>query len=213
MAIRKPSLSVHEARHLAVARLSAPDAVHTLPDLSEPLPANTPPILQVVAVDTSGGSLQSQTLKRTAVSRERRPQIQAKSASPRKALPLELHLEREPKHQVFLSAALPDNGFSKSFDLLCRHYPRTKALQMILRRALDNYEALLADGRFIQQALTYPYATSPECAGTIQTSRIMSEKLLEKARSFFDPLGFESDRAFGRKLAEAALAIFFEHLD
>jgi hypothetical protein len=33
--------------------------------------------------------------------------------------------------------------------------------------------------------------------------------LLNRARAYFDPLGFESNRAFGRKLACAALAAFF----
>ena len=51
----------------------------------------------------------------------------------------------EAKIQVFLSAPLPAAGVSPSFDA-CRQYPSAKALQMILRRALDGYEIRLEDG-------------------------------------------------------------------
>jgi hypothetical protein len=116
----------------------------------------------------------------------------------------------EDKIQVFLSAALPARGVSKSFELLCRHYAPAKSLQMILRRALDDYEVILENGDLDNLPETYVEAASPEVCGIIQTSRIMPKRLVETARAYFDPLGFESDRAFGRKLASAALAIFFE---
>jgi hypothetical protein len=116
----------------------------------------------------------------------------------------------EGKIQVFLSAALPARGVSKSFELLCRQYAPAKSLQMILRRALDDYEVLLENGDLDNLPETYTEADAPQVSGIIQTSRIMPIRLIERARAHFDPLGFESDRAFGRKLASAALAIFFE---
>lgn len=116
----------------------------------------------------------------------------------------------EGKIQVFLSAALPASGVSKSFELLCRQYAPAKSLQMILRRALDDYEVLLENGDLDNLPETYIEAVPPEVCGIVQTSRIMPIRLIERARAYFDPLGFESDRAFGRKLASAALAIFFE---
>lgn len=116
----------------------------------------------------------------------------------------------EGKIQVFLSAALPARGVSKSFELLCRQYAPAKSLQMILRRALDDYEVLLENGDLDNLPETYTEGVAPDVCGIIQTSRIMPLRLIETARAHFDPLGFESDRAFGRKLASAALAIFFE---
>jgi hypothetical protein len=116
----------------------------------------------------------------------------------------------EGKIQVFLSAALPARGVSKSFERLCRQYAPAKSLQMILRRALDDYEVLLENGDLDNLPEIYTEAVAPEVCGIIQTSRIMPLRLIERARAHFDPLGFESDRAFGRKLASAALAIFFE---
>lgn len=116
----------------------------------------------------------------------------------------------ERKIQVFLSAALPASTVSKSFDLLCKQYVPAKALQMILRRAMDDYEVLLEHGDLHDLPGDYPEAIAPDVCGIIQTSRMMPITLVERARIHFDPLGFESDRAFGRKLASAALSIFFE---
>ena len=76
---------------------------------------------------------------------------------------------------------------------------------MILRRALDDYEDRLSDGSFTALPETYPVAGHT----MIQTSRIMPQELADLARLHFDPLGFESARAFGLKLATAALAAFF----
>lgn len=109
--------------------------------------------------------------------------------------------------QVFLSAKLPAAGVSVNFDALSNRYPPAKALQMILRKALDDYEVSLSDGTFAAAPQTYP--TGGE--SIVQTSRIMAQTLLDKARSHFDPLGFESTRAFGLNLATAALALFFKN--
>jgi hypothetical protein len=94
---------------------------------------------------------------------------------------------------------------SSSFDLLSRQYPPEKALQMILRRALDDHEEKLADGTFQTLPESYPLGGKT----VVQTSRIMRQDLVELSGSLFDPLGFESTRASGLKLASAALASFF----
>lgn len=118
-------------------------------------------------------------------------------------------LEVSEKAQVFLFAYPPALGISKSYDLLSQQYPTSKALQMILRRALDNYEALLADGTFVKMPVTYELDINHRKSDLVQTSRILPVDLINVARQHFDPLGFESTRAFGRKLATAALAVFF----
>ncbi|OCP23576.1 hypothetical protein BC361_20880 [Ensifer sp. LC54] len=115
----------------------------------------------------------------------------------------------EPKIQVFLSAPLPARGVSASYDALTKQYSATKALQMILRRALDDYETRLDDGSYRASAAEYAIGNKDKPA-IIQTSRMMPVRLIDIARTHFDPLGFESTRAFGRKLACAALACFFE---
>lgn len=113
------------------------------------------------------------------------------------------------KLQIFLSAYPPAPGLSKSYDMLIERYAPAKALQMILRRAMDEYEQRLTDGTHVNCRETYE--TDPQSQGhlPVQTSRIIAEALVERARRHFDPLGFESARAFGFKLATAALANFF----
>ena len=101
--------------------------------------------------------------------------------------------------QVFVSAYLPLPGVSPSFDQLSSNYPAQKALQMILRRALDDFEASLESGSIVD--LPQNYAADPRTV--IQTSRIMPLELVEIARAHFDPLGFESARSFGLKIGRA----------
>jgi hypothetical protein len=107
--------------------------------------------------------------------------------------------------QVFVSANVPLPGVSRSFDMLSSRYPPEKALQMILRRAMDDYEERLSDGSFGDLPESYP----SDGKIVVYTSRIMPRNLVDLSRDHFDPLGFESARAFGQKLANAALASFF----
>lgn len=114
------------------------------------------------------------------------------------------------KAQIYVSAELPAPGVSETYDLVCQHYPPQKALQMIMRKALQDYDFVLESGKFSKLAETYPVDES--AAGYfVQTSRMMSKGLYRVARAHFDPLGLESTRSFGRKLATAALATFFSH--
>ncbi len=109
---------------------------------------------------------------------------------------------------MFLSAAIPAPGISPVFQQLSSEYAPQKALQMILRKALDDYEGLLASGSFRNFPDRYEIDDAVE-SKMIQTSRMMHEPILAIARAHFDPLGLESTRAFGFKLATAALAAFF----
>lgn len=115
--------------------------------------------------------------------------------------------EPDPKVQVFLSAALPAPGFSPGFDSLCGQYRPAKALQMILRCALDDYQVILLSASLTKAA---PYPVE-EPLTLISTSRMIPRRTIEIALAHFDPLGLESARAFGRKLASAALGMFFEN--
>lgn len=180
MAIRKPNLSVHEARHLSQARNAALDNDSPLPSIDQRIPAkpSRPSVSQSPPIATRQSSNTSD-------------------------------IEKVSTTQVFLSAPLPAGGVSRSFDYLSKQYSPAKALRMVLRRALDEYEHLLEMGGFEQLPGDYPVHTGSSKVPTIQTSRIMPITLLKRARAYFDPLGFESDRAFGRKLACAALAAFF----
>lgn len=193
MAIRNPSMSVGEAKQLAKSR-------------SGELPASPRPSTLEGNVDHAENAKGVQS-KKTHSS-----PIVAVHSTPMSA-PIALLFPDEPsteqKVQVFLSAPLPAPGVSKSFDSLCSQYPARKALQMILRRALDFYDLRLEDGSYKKAPINYPIG-SPDPLAVIQTSRMIPVRLVEIARSHFDPLGFESARAFGRKLACAALASFFE---
>ncbi|UGA48970.1 VirC2 family conjugal transfer protein (plasmid) [Bradyrhizobium quebecense] len=116
--------------------------------------------------------------------------------------------EPDPKVQVFLSAALPAPGFSPVFDSLCGQCRPAKALQMILGRALDDYQVILLSASLTKLAAAYPVE---EPLSLVSTSRMMPRRAIEIALAHFDPLGLESARAFGRKLASAALDMFFEN--
>ncbi|GAJ95564.1 conjugal transfer protein VirC2 [Rhizobium rhizogenes] len=194
MGIRKPALSVGEARRLAAAR---PEIVH-------PIPARS-----------SKNSAQPQLPERGGQEDRPPPPIAAKrrdNSDRQSMLTADALSSTAPpeKIQVFLSARPPAPEVSKIYDNLILQYSASKALQMILRRALADFENMLADGSFSTAPNSYavPQAIS-EKSIIVQTSRMFPVSLLKIARNHFDPLGLETARAFGHKLATAALASFF----
>ncbi|MBX4971067.1 VirC2 family conjugal transfer protein [Rhizobium binae] len=241
MGIRKPNLSVTEARRLASVRSAAsgqigglndaassqqpqrPDTatatisksrkVTTTQDFREISATGQPALAPTVQPTTGTPSTPGQTALPETARQRATTHVTAKShdvAKPQTARSLPpLHQSKRQKVQVFLSAALPAPGVSHIFELLCQQYSPQKALQMILRKALDEYELMLESGAF--QTAPEQYAaddtTTPEVI--VQTSRMIPVSVLRIARAHFDPLGLESTRAFGRKLATAALAAFF----
>lgn len=194
MAIRKPSVSVEEAKRLAKGRSSHPAQESTVPSTATAPQSSK----EIASTETSSDHQSAGTLS---------SENPAASEFGEAIFPEDL--PGEPKMQVFLSAPLPSGGVSASFDKLSKHYPPGKALQMILRRALDRYEDLLDEGCYKGLPLEYAIG-DPAKVSVIQTSRMMPVRLVDVARTYFDPLGFESTRAFGRKLACAALASFFQ---
>ncbi|RLQ85235.1 VirC2 family conjugal transfer protein [Notoacmeibacter ruber] len=195
MAIRKPRLSVTEARTKATANDS--QSANSLP----PRHSSTPSARQQ-------GEPGRQRVETPPTDAPTPPPLQAAVPAPAMLRPIE-DAEPEPKVQVFVSAVLPAKGVSPSFDMLCRQYRPSKALQMILRRALDDYEALLQSGGYKKCPSSYETVRLSDQGALIQTSRMMPVALVSVARAHFDPLGLESTRAFGRKLASTALAAFF----
>lgn len=182
MGIRKPTVSVEEARRRADANFKASNIASERRYNSRPLTAEDlahHPVKSEQSIETS-------FLQGMVGLNEGKP--------------------REAKVQVFLSAALPAEGISATFEMLTRNYTRKKSLQMILRRALDDYEVMLANGSFPEVA---PFYTLSEPVVIATTSRMMPQRLLEIALSYFDPLGLESTRAIGRKIATSALSAFF----
>jgi hypothetical protein len=115
------------------------------------------------------------------------------------------------KVQLFLSVPIPAAGISRSFDILKQNHRPEKAVQLILRRALTQYEHKIGDGTFKSLPADYEADAGSNQNALVQTSRTMPGPLAEIARAHFDPLGFESERTFGRKIATAALATFFEN--
>ncbi len=219
MGIRKPVLSVQEARRLSSLRPvvagSAPPPVvvelvekaaeqETSFNTSLPQPTdNTRPNVDVIRNSDIVNEPKT----------ELQPSKRARSVSkvsvypsPRVLPPLTVAQSQSiARVQVFVSANVPVPGVSRSFDMLSCQYPPEKALQMILRRAMDDYEERLSDGSFEELPESYP----SDSKIVVYTSRIMPKNLVELCRSHFDPLGFESTRAFGQKLANADLATFF----
>ncbi|OWK25299.1 hypothetical protein AJ87_11545 [Rhizobium yanglingense] len=194
MGIRKPALSAVEAKRLAAARIgvSEPD----LQAVADKSPAR--PLLDNIHPEDSRRPLTDVRCRRQSDQRSI-PTVDALSST---AVP--------EKIQVFLSARPPAREVSAVFDRLILQYSPVKSLQMILRRALDDYEAMLEDGSFRMAPKSYPVPqTASEHRIVAQTSRMFPVLLVEVARAHFDPLGLETGRAFGRKIATAALACFF----
>lgn len=215
MGIRKPSLTVSEARRLAETRSAtgraeaeaiAPDGGQVRPAARNPAPHPTAP----PAAKRPDGPAEHRAPPPQKEA-EPAPAQPSDSAGKARAIPYPKALMpvQGDKVQVFISAPLPAPGVSAIYEILCRQYPSQKALQMVLRRALHDYEAMLENGSFqtSPEAYAVDQAASPE--DFIQTSRMMPRALVGVARAHFDPLGLESTRSFGRKLANAALASFF----
>ncbi|MPR11050.1 VirC2 family conjugal transfer protein [Microvirga tunisiensis] len=187
MGIRKPTVSVMEACRLTAIRSGRTPTASTL---ASPNPSETMASIEQIGRPTGNRTAPAQALparKAVILSEERH--------------------EPDPKVQVFLSAALPARGISASFDMLVRQYRPAKALQMILQRALGDYELMLSDGSFTK---IMPVYSVEEPLVVVASSRMMPRRLVDIALAHFDPLGFESARAFGRKLATSALAVFFD---
>lgn len=188
MAIRKPSVSVREAR-----RLSGKQELNDTPPSKAPKVADPTPAIATAPMAPTQVEPSKQPLAKKA---------RSKAAKNTK--------NDSNKVQVYLTATVPDEGVSPSFDLLSRQYLPKKALQMILRRALLEYDVILKEQRFGKTPENYKTSKPESQQVSIQTSRMMPTHLAQVARDHFDPLGFESTRSFGRKLATAALAAFFQ---
>jgi VirC2 protein len=226
MGIRKPVLSVQEARRLSSLRpmsaesdqslaASPPPAAAIAPveqptqeklsTVSPPPPLTQPARPDAVVTSQPKASIEPKAEvyapQRTGAESKPTPAVEPRVRSAYSAAPM----PSIARIQVFISANVPLPGVSRSFDLLSRQYPPEKALQMILRRAMDDYEESLSRGRYEVAADSYPLDSDI----VVYTSRMMPRHLLALARDHFDPLGFESARAFGQKLANAALTLFF----
>lgn len=239
MAIHKPSLTVTEARRLAKINSALLEVDGGLPPAIFPKKPEVTPEPAPVAVEQKTTSVSPQlkstfSLVTTAEKPARPERVKepapvrtgmasstvrrtADSSPPKPSsgpLPFAVVATYdysafvEEKVQVYVSALQPAPGVSAMFDTLLTNYSSRKALQMILRRALHDYDSGLESGEFLNYAPSYDI--NPTAAGSpIQTSRMMPKTALAIARAHFDPLGLETTRAFGRRLATAALAAFF----
>ncbi|MGX5805124.1 VirC2 family conjugal transfer protein [Bradyrhizobium sp. Arg314] len=188
MGISRPTISVKKVRQLAAMRLERSPVVST-PAFSNPSEATAPTELAGLSTSVTVAPPRALPARKTVgLSKE--------------------SYQADPKVQVFLSAALPARGISASFDMLTGQYRPAKVLQMILRRALDDYELLVSDGAFTKITPVYSVAEPPVF---VATSRMMPRRLVDMALAHLDPFGVESARTFGRKLATSALVIFFEN--
>jgi len=222
MGIRKPNLSVKEARQLASVRSAASSSASSATDaplldraLKSPPPDKRPeqpaksvgkrpnPSATLAAEQGPGTKPPVMAASQPAGASHAPVQTSSSGTSHRRTSP------QVEKIQVFVSAPLPDPQFSLIYTALMQRHGPHKALQMILRKALDQYEKMLLNGTFEGEEDIYPFESDSTPDAYIQTSRMMPKHVVAIARAHFDPLGFESTRAFGRKLAVAALAAFF----
>ena len=101
-------------------------------------------------------------------------------------------------------AETPAPGVSAAFDALSAEMGSTKALQAILRKALDAYEGSLLDGSHVNAPVHYDTA-----GAEVRTSRRFDTAALTVARERFDPFDVITKADLGRKIAKAALATYF----
>ncbi|CUX65747.1 Protein virC2 [Agrobacterium tumefaciens str. Kerr 14] len=229
MGIRKPNLSVKEARQLASVRSAASTQLTEADDRIASTHSPKPAAAEIGGPQGAAGlnkPVQRTKQKGTRSATGQNPP----QAPPAPSAPVKGDMQTTPagsmaspvshgimasasmkgpdKMQIFLSAPIPAEGVSTVYPVLTRQYGPQKALQMILRKAMSQYEKLLRNGQF--QGLVEAYAINPDAPEPfVQTSRMMPRAIVAIARAHFDPLGFESTRAFGRKLGTAALAAFF----
>lgn len=205
MVIRKPSISVNEARLRSSVQSNGfsdrpqhADAIRSDMDKSE-----------IAARAMLPAHQQAQPQNETP-SREKRPYRPASPGSDAEGTVDALSVQSSTiKTQVFLLAYPPAPGVSTIFDSLCRQYPPSKSLQMILRRAFDDYETMIECGTFRTAPSSYKIPIDARKSPPVQTSRMVATQIVSLARAHFDPMAMETSRAFGLKLATAALATFF----
>lgn len=109
-----------------------------------------------------------------------------------------------------VSAPTPSPGVSATFDALCETRSPSEAIQALLKKALTEYEAMLVDGSFKAAPASYRTDDAEVRKGEIWIRRKLSQKALQAARTHFDPFELDAARPFGRKVATAALAAYFD---
>ncbi|MBD8689869.1 MULTISPECIES: VirC2 family conjugal transfer protein [unclassified Rhizobium] len=205
MVIRKPSISVNEARLRS--------SIHNNGSSDCPRHADA------IRSDTAKSELAAKPMMQAR--QHSQPQNEAPSYEKRPRRPVSPGLDADRtvdaltpqsstiKTQIFLLAYPPAPGVSSIFDSLRRQYPPSKSLQMILRRAFDDYETMIECGTFRTAPSSYEILRDSRRSPPVQTSRMVATEIVSLARSHFDPMAMETSRAFGLKLATAALATFF----
>lgn len=155
MGIRKPAVSAENARRLATGQSAR--------SFQESMPVTSNPRVAIAAIEPES----HQTGDRTVSSQ----------AFPAKRTVLRANERHgaDPRVQVFLSAVLPARGISATFDALSAESRPTHALQMILRRALDDYELILSNGSLAENAPAYSVEEPPSI---VATSRMMRDAWL-----------------------------------
>lgn len=198
MSIRKPRLSVTETKRLAFDKLDVPQlSSQNGKNIIDLRRTNSELEDDVQIPQVEQGSLTKGQIKSRADRQPLDSTVDALSPVP-----------TPEKVQIFLSAVPPAPGVSPIFDTLCLQYSPAKSLQMILRRAISDYETMLMNGSFHVAPTSYPI-TKTSNPLFVYTSRMMPSSLVSSARAHFDPLNLESKRALGLKIATAALACFF----
>ncbi|MCK7615032.1 VirC2 family conjugal transfer protein [Roseibium sediminicola] len=124
----------------------------------------------------------------------------------RAKIPVKPERGKNPGVLVTVDVPLPATGVSATFDTLCRSYSAKKALALILRKAMPEFERRLLDGKAKSAPRDYPIQP-----GDLKTTRTMPEDAYQLAKSQFDPLDMLPNRQFGRIVALAALAAFFKN--
>ena len=104
-----------------------------------------------------------------------------------------------------ITVPTPAPGVSPSFDAVSAQQGPTRALQALIRKAMDAYEPTLLDGSFKTQPTSYEAG-----GGDVRTTRRISAEAFAVAREHFDPYDVATLTGLSRMIATAALAAYFK---
>ena len=104
-----------------------------------------------------------------------------------------------------ITVPTPAPGVSPSFDAVSAQQGPTRALQALIRKAMDAYEPTLLDGSFKAQPASYEAG-----GGDVRTTRRISAAAFAVAREHFDPYDVATLTGLSRMIATAALAAYFQ---
>lgn len=111
--------------------------------------------------------------------------------------------------RISVTARYPAEGWSRTFDAIAAVYGAHKAMRIVVRKALDAYEATPA---WLPASATPP-GYPARATGRLSSTRQIDGAVYAATQRIVDPMGLLSARAVDTLLVTAALTAFFAASD